>query len=129
MINTLKAFRVDFVNLLGAGGTRGEPSIPGDLLQPPDGGAIAGRAGKGRNNFIAREIPGYDLISGELAEDLFLLGGRWRIDAFVDRGAELARQVVVRDARIAAGDRGYLRGEQSRNDAVLVGCPYRAVAP
>ncbi len=46
------------------------------------------------------------ICSGDsLLEDLFLLRGRRRVDAFVHRGAELARELLVQSRR----DRGPLR--------------------
>ncbi len=71
MIGALKAFRIDFVNLFGARRPRGEPSVLGDNFQPSDRGAVSGRIGERRNDFLAREVLGGDLISGDSLPRIF----------------------------------------------------------
>src|SRR6185369_10881901 len=64
----------------------------------------------------------------QLAEGGLLGGRRRRVDARVVRRPELLAQALVVGARILAGDRRDLGGEQVQDDAVLVGGPGGAVA-
>ncbi len=63
----------------------------------------------------------------ETPQQFFLPGRGRRLDAVVQRLTELAREVVVDLAGIAAHPRGDLRRQQRRNDAILVRRPDGAV--
>src|SRR6202008_2383648 len=69
------------------------------------------------------------LVWREPREGRFLLSGGGGVDPAVDGIAELARELAVELAWVAAGDRAHLGGEEAEHDAVLVGGPRRAVAP
>src|SRR5580698_10743891 len=62
MIVAFETFGVNFVNLFGARWPRREPSVFGDDLQSADRRAVAGRIGQGRDDFVARQLLGLDLI-------------------------------------------------------------------
>ena len=65
--------------------------------------------------------------SGESRKDRLLGGRRRSVDDPTVRGRpESSRQRRIRSARVAAGRRGHLGGEQAGDDAVLVGRPDRA---
>ena len=127
MVRSTEALRIDLVDVLGPGGTRREPSALGHHLHPTDGSAVAGRGGEDGLDPLASQITGPDVLGRECLQQRLLFGSGGCLNAVVDRFAELACELAVDLARIAAHARRDLRREQGRDDAVFVRCPDAAV--
>ena len=56
VIGIAEALRVDFVNVLGAGGTGGEPSVLCDGFDSADRLAVSGRRGQNVLDLLAGEL-------------------------------------------------------------------------
>ena len=94
---------------------------------PPIGAPLPGALRENGLDLLAGQIREPDLLRRQSRQQLLLLRGGWRLDAIVSRLAELAREVAIDLAGIAAHARGDLRRQQRRDDAVLVGRPDAAV--
>ena len=57
-----KTLGVDFVDVLGAGRTRGEPAIFRDRLQPAKGRIVARSPGENGLDFFARQLGKLNLL-------------------------------------------------------------------
>src|SRR5574340_1432615 len=101
MIHPLKTFSVDFIDILGAGGSRREPSALGNHLEAADRRAVARRLGQDGLDRFAGQFGGPDLLRRELRQLPFLLRRRRGLDTIVDRIAEFTREITVKLARIA----------------------------
>src|SRR3569832_1983508 len=129
MIRAKEAFRIDLVDLLGAGRTRRETPVLGNHLEAADRRAVARRLGEEGQDGFAGQFGRLLLPRRELGKLLLLRRRRRRLDAIVDRRADLARQVAVEFAGIAPRAGSDLRRQQGRHLAVLVRCPVSAVLP
>ena len=129
MVRAAEAFGVDLVDVFGAGGARGKPAAVRDDLDAADRRIVAGRAIEHAVDRLAGQFGDLDLLRRELRQFLLLLGRRRRLDAVGRRLAEVAGEIAIQLAGIAAGARGDLGRQQRRHDAVLVGRPDAAVAP
>src|SRR5699024_8584968 len=114
-------------DVLGAGGTGGEPRRLGGHLQAADG-ASGGGLGDRRDDRLARELRRTDLLGAERLQLRLLLTVGRSIHARVGAAAELLDQLGVQRAGGAAGDGEDLRGQQREDDPVLVRGPHGAVA-
>src|SRR4029450_10833614 len=95
-------------------------SLPGAFVNLATIGSAAGvGAGPRCGHRVARQ----------LLQPRLLFRGRCGVDARVARRAELRRQRPVVLARVLAGPRGDLGGEQVRHEPVLVRRPHGPVAP
>ena len=124
----LEALGVEFVDLLGARRSGREPAARHDLEA-----ADRRRRSPGAAVSMADRLAGQTSTSSRpgttgAASAAFFCGRGRSVDALVGGLAELARQVAVEIARIAAGHGGHLGRQQREDDAVLVGRPDRAVA-
>lgn len=124
---TDKAFGVDLVNVLGSGGSGGEPAVLSGDFEAADGGVIGGSLGHDCGDGFSGEGIGLDLFWREGAHDLLLGAVGGRVDAGVNGVAKLRGELLVVDAGVLAGDGEDLGGEEGHDDAVLIGGPYRAV--
>ena len=109
----LEALRVQLVDVLRARRPHREPAVRGHDLQPADRRAVAWRGVR-----TARIVsPASSLAPprpARAAAGAASDRGRRRVDALVDRRAELAGELEVALAGIAAKRRRHLRGEQPR---------------
>ena len=101
----------------------------GDDLDPADGLTAAGRGGEDGGHRVPGQLRQGEILRREPRQRRFFLRRRRGVDALVDRVAQLAREVLVQLARIAARLRRHLRREQPQQEAVLVGHPRRSVEP
>ena len=125
-----EALRVQLVDILRPGWTRGEPSVGGGNLEAADSWrrcqvqwslsavigspASCGRRDVGRRQ-AAREWPSLRGVAGASTR------------AYTGAPSSL-REKAVQLGRVAAGAGGDLQRQQVHDDAVLVGRPHRAVA-
>ena len=56
MALALETLRVDFVNVLGAGGSRRKPTALRDNFQPADGSVVARGFGQLSGDWLARQV-------------------------------------------------------------------------
>ena len=96
-------------------------------FNPPMGAPLPGACVRMLSIFSPASSARAYLLRRELRQRCFLLRGGRRLDAIVDGFAELARQLAVDLAGIAAHARGDLRRQQGRDDAVLIGRPDAAI--
>src|SRR5271165_3242483 len=78
---------------------------------------------------FVRERRRSDRFGREVCQALLLFRCGGRIDTLVVGAAKILGKLAVMLARILAGASSDFSSEQVRYDAVLVGRPYRAVAP
>jgi hypothetical protein len=123
----VKAFGVDLVDVLGAGGARREPAAARGHLDAADRRVVARRLRQNLLDRLAGKLRDADLLAVELAELFLLRGVGRRVDAIGERGAQFLRQGAVARAGILAGARRDLGRQQCRHHAVLVGGPGAAV--
>src|SRR6266702_5218813 len=128
VVGATKTLRVDLVDILRAGRPRGEPAEIGFDLDAAEGLAVAGRLAERGADGIAREILEAELLGRDGFQDVLLRHRRRHIDARVMGHAELGGEIIEELTRIPAGLGHDLGGEQTEDDAVLVGGPHRAVA-
>src|ERR1019366_1700589 len=95
VILAAEALRVDLIDLLGAGWTRGEPAIVRRYLDPAKRRAVAGRNGQLGFDRLAVELRRGQLVRRQLAQQILLLWRRWRIDPLVVGLAQIARQFAI----------------------------------
>src|SRR3984885_8216636 len=91
------------------------------------GSVIAWRMSELGGDGIAGEGGGGDVGCGEGFQAAFLGAGGGGVDAFVDWGAEFLGLGGVEFAGIAARAGGHFGGEETQDEAILVGGPNRAV--
>src|SRR6187399_1720714 len=126
MFGAAPTFGVDLVHIFGARGTRGEPAMLGNHLEPADGRIITGCARQDGSNLFAGEFRGFHAVWRELREPLLLRRRGGGVDALEQGLAELPRELAIGFAGVAAGTRRDLRRQQRRCHAVLVRGPHRA---
>src|SRR5471030_2133124 len=102
MVVSAETLRVDLVDVLGAGGTRGEPTAGRDHLDAADRRIVARCAVDDALDFLSAELRDAQLRRRELRQPPLLLGGGRRLDAVGRRLAELTRELAVDLAGIAA---------------------------
>src|SRR5438034_409211 len=73
VVRATEAFGVDFVDVLGAGGTGGEPAVGGGDFQAADRGVVAWRLRELDGDALAGHFGSPDGVGREAAELLFLL--------------------------------------------------------
>ena len=61
MVGAAEGFGVDFVDVFGAGGAGGEPSVLGGDFEAADGGVVAGGFGEDGDDGFSGELFGGDL--------------------------------------------------------------------
>src|SRR4051812_29092363 len=104
MVFAQEALGVDFVDVLGAGGSGREPAVFGRDLEAADAGTVAGRLRELAGDGLARQLRGLHGVGGQLLE-LGLLGRRGgRVDARVVRCAQARGELGVVLTRVFAGD-------------------------
>jgi len=69
-----EAFRVDFIEILGAAGAGGEPAVGGADFNPTDRSAIAGRVEQYRADLFTGQNLGLDMFGAELFKSGFKHG-------------------------------------------------------
>src|SRR5262249_35581434 len=119
---------VDLVDLFGAGGPRGEPSLIACNLDPADGRIIARRIGERRVDWITGELARAEFSRRQLLEDVLLRGIGRRINAFIEEFTGVLDQGCVDLAGITARLRRHLGGQQPQDYPILVRGPDRSVA-
>ena len=120
MFFAAKAFRINLVNILGAGRARGEPAILRGDLDATDGVAVSGRVGQDRQNFLAGQIWHLNALLGDLRKLVPLLAGCGRIGTIVKWIAEFFREFLINFARIFLRGGRDLRRQQGGDDAVFI---------
>src|SRR4051812_3986335 len=79
----LKTLRIDLVDILGAGGSGGEPTIGSHYLKAADRRTVTwGRSQFGRDR-LAGELRSCDHLGRQFFQSRLLFRRRWRIDACV----------------------------------------------
>src|SRR5439155_7844592 len=79
----LKSLRIDLVDILGAGGSRGEPAVGSHYLEAADRCAVTwGRSQFGRDR-LAGELRSCDHLGRQFFQSRLLFRLRWRIDTRV----------------------------------------------
>src|ERR1700683_5191319 len=106
-----KTFGVDLVDVLGAGGPRGEPTALRADLDAADGRLVSGRGAEYLVDPLAGKLGGVYLRAVELAQFLLLLRGGARFDAIRERLAQVLRELAIDFGRIVAAARGGLGPE------------------
>ena len=106
---TLKALGVNLVDLFGARRTRRKPSALGDHLDSADCRTVARRDGQRVENLLAREFAINQLRRRQLFQNFLLCQRRGRVDALINRIAELGAKVVVQVRRVTPCARGHFR--------------------
>src|SRR5580704_1761585 len=123
MFGAFEAFRVKLIDIFRSGRAGGEPTADGDNLQATDRCVVARRTCQFGGDSFAREFGGRDGFRREFLERILLLGGGWCIDPCVIGCPKLSGQVVVVRAWISSSARGNLRGQQAKNQSILVRAP------
>ncbi len=129
MLLALETFRVDLVDVLGAGGSRGKPSVFRRHLDPAERLTIAGSGGQRCPNRLAGKFFHDEPLGRKRLQHVLLRDGRGRVDPLVERRAQFIGEITEQLTGVLAGLRRDLGGQQAENDAVLVGGPDRSVAP
>ena len=127
MVFVDETFRVDLVDVLGAGGAGGEPAVLGDDFEAADGGVVSGGAGEGFEDGLAGEGVGLEILGGEAGEFFAHGGVGGGVFASVAGGTLFGGEFGVVFAGVFAGDGGDFSGEEAEEEAVFVGGPGGAV--
>src|ERR1700683_3828300 len=127
MALTLETLGVNFINVLGARGSRSKPTTLGHNFQAADRGSVAWRFGELGGDRLARQVLLLYRVRREFRQLRFLLGSGGRVDARVIRCSELRGQLAVMFTGALVRARGNLRRQQVQNQPVLVGRPRCAV--
>ena len=127
VIGAAKALGVDLVDLFRPRRTGSEPTGRVTTFTPSSAAPLPGAWLSIGGDRLAGQGFRTHLLGGQPLRICFWALRRRRIDP-LERGiAELTRQVPIQIARIAAGARRHLRGQQTGDDAVLVGAPCSAI--
>src|SRR5262245_54469739 len=129
LVLALKALRIDLVDILRTGRAGSEPAVCGHHLEPTNGGAVARRRGEHPRDFVACQLRSVDLPRRQLLQSALLLWARWRIDALIDRLTKIMGKPLIEFSRVTPRYRRHLCGEETHDDAILVGGPHRSVPP
>ena len=129
MLLAAKTLAIDLVDILGTRRPGGEPAAGRDHLDAADGRIIARCAVQNALDLLPRQLRRVHLLRRELRQPLFLVGRCRGLNPIGGRLAEALREIDIVLARIASRARGDFRGQQGRDDAVLVGRPDAAVQP
>src|SRR6185312_66793 len=129
MIGAPEAFRVEFVDVLGAGWPGGKPTVGRRDFQAADRRIVAGRIRQPRGYWIARKRCCRDGLGREVLQLVLRLRIGRRVDTSVERLAKVCGDFAVMLARVFAGASRDLGGEEPEDEPVLVGRPDFAVAP
>src|ERR1051326_6393857 len=127
MLAALEAFRVELVERLRTGWTRGEPTVLGRHLDSADRTTVPRGRGEDGGDRLACELRHREGGRRQPGECSLLRRRRRGVDPLVYRIAELTGDLLVQRPRIAASARGHLRGEPPHDQAVLVRRPGRPV--
>ncbi len=127
MAGVAEALGVDLVDLLRARGARAEPALARDDLDAADRRAIARRHVEDGGDGFAGERVGAELGLRQVLQHRLLLAGRGRVDAGIERLAQILRDRGIALAGVGARLRRDLGGEQAEDQPVLVRAPARAV--
>src|SRR5262245_43165988 len=125
----LKALSINFVHILGPRWAGSEPAVRGHDLQPANGSVVPGGGREHAGNFLARQLRGRDLLRRELCHEVLMLRRRWRIEALIDRLAELTGELLIKLSRVAPQHRRHLRRQKAHNHPILASGPYSPVSP
>src|SRR5688500_2124143 len=128
VVGALEALRVKLVDVLGARGSGGEPTVLGHHLESADGRAIARRRRETRRDGLPRELRRAHALRCEPRQHALLLWRRGCVDALVRGGSEALGEGGVELARVAPRHGGDLGGEEAEDEPILVGAPRAPVA-
>jgi hypothetical protein len=111
MLSAQETLGINFINILRAGGSRGEPAIFRNDLDSPDRRSVARGGIQCRAYSFTGEFRHTELIGCEVLQQRLLPDRPRCVDPLVERDLQFARETVENFARIPARSRGDLSGD------------------
>src|SRR5262249_4554369 len=124
----LETLRIDLVNVLRSGRTRGKPAACRDNFQAADGSVISGSSRQLGSDRLSREARLLDVLAGQPFQSCLLLRRGSGVDASVVRRTESLRESVIVFGGILTSAGSHFGPQQIHDEAIFICRPNGAIA-